>query len=403
MNAARRQRLLALADRLGTPCFVYFLDEALARIAAVRAAFGGAFALTYAVKANPAPALLRGLRSAVDGLDVSSGGELAQALAAGYPAAAIHFTGPGKREPELAAAVAAGVGAIVLESREDAATCAALARARGVRQPVLVRIAPDRVPTGFGDTMSGKPVAFGFDEEDVPAFLAELATHRALELVGFHAYSGTQCLKPEAIAENWAIFARCFAAAAAAAGTMPQRLVLGSGLGIAYHDDQQPLDLGVVAAAAAPVLADLRARFPQARLELETGRHLVGDAGVYLTRVLRTKDSRGVRIGICDGGFHHHLAAAGMMGMVLKRNFRLANASAADGPAAGAFQLSGPLCTSLDVLGRAVALPRLQRGDVIAIEASGAYGPTASPTGFLSHPPAGEWLVEGERIVDATK
>jgi diaminopimelate decarboxylase len=92
-----------------------------------------------------------------------------------------------------------------------------------------------------------------------------------------------------------------------------------------------------------------------------------------------------------------------MFGMVLKRNFRLANVSA-DGPAVGnAFQLSGPLCTSLDVLGRNVPLPRLQRGDVIAIEASGAYGPTASPSGFLSHPPAGEWLVDGDLVVDATQ
>ena len=403
MNDARRQRLLALADRLGTPCFVYFLDEVRARVAAVRAAFGGAFALTYAIKANPAPALLRGLRGVVDGLDVSSGGELARALAAGFPAAAIHFTGPGKREAELAAAVTAGVGAIVLESREEAAQVAALVRARGGRQPVLVRIAPDQVPAGFGDTMSGKPVAFGIDEEDVPAFVAELATQRELELQGFHAYSGTQCLKPDAIAANWAIFARCFAAAASAVATAPQRLVLGAGLGLAYHDDQQPLDLAAVATAAAPVLAGLRARFPHARLELETGRHLVGDAGVYLTRVLRTKDSRGVRIGICDGGFHHHLAAAGMFGMVLKRNFRLANVSAPAGPAVGTFQLSGPLCTSLDVLGRSVPLARLQRGDVLAIEASGAYGPTASPSGFLSHPPAGEWLVDGEQIVDATR
>ncbi|MFN9755651.1 MAG: type III PLP-dependent enzyme, partial [Planctomycetota bacterium] len=337
----------------------------------------------------------------VDGIDVRSGGELTRALAAGYPAAAIHFTGPGKRAGELAAAVAAGIGAVVLESREEAAVLAGLARAAGVQQRVLVRIAPDRVPAGFGDTMSGKPVAFGIDEEDVPAFLADLRRWPELRLAGFHAYSGTQCLKPDAIAANWAIFARVFAAAADAAGAAPAHLGLGAGMGVAYHDDQRPLDLGEVAVHAAPVLADLRARFPRAQLALETGRHLVGDAGVYLLRVLRTKDSRGVRIGIGDGGFHHHLAAAGMFGMVLKRNFRLANVSVADGPATGAFQLSGPLCTSLDVLGRAVPLPRLQQGDVIAIEASGAYGPTASPTAFLSHPPAGEWLVDGEQVVDA--
>ena len=401
MNEARRAQLLALVPRTGTPAYVYFADEIRARARALAAAFGGALTISYAVKANPAAGVLRTLRGFADGLDVSSGGEIDRALAAGWPAAAIGFTGPGKRDAELRRAVEAGVGEVVLESLDEARALDACARAAGTVQRVLLRIAPDRVPPGFGDTMSGKPVAFGIDEEDVPRVVPEVLALRGLALVGFHAYSGTQCLRAEAIAENWSIHARVFAAAAARAGIEPERLVLGSGLGIPYHDGQHGLDLGEVARAAAPVIDRLRADFPRARLVLETGRFLVGEAGVYLTRVLRTKDSRGTRIGICDGGLHHHLAACGLFGMVIKRNYRLANLSAPPGPDAGPFQLSGPLCTSIDVLARGVALPRLAAGDVIAIEASGAYGASASPQGFLSHPPVREWLVDGAALHDA--
>lgn len=401
MIEARRAWLAALAERLGTPGYVYFLADVRERTAELAAAFGGRFRISYAVKANPAHGMLRGMLGIVDALDVSSGGEIDRALAAGWQAARISFTGPGKREAELRRAVDARIGEVVLESLEEARALSGLAMQAGRRQRVLVRIAPDRVPPGFGDTMSGKPVAFGIDEEDLPRCLAEVQELPGLQLVGFHSYSGTQCLRPAAIAENWAIFARLFARAAQLARIEPERLVLGSGLGIPYHDDQQALDLASVAEHAAPVLAELGATFPRAALVLETGRFLVGEAGVFLTRVLRTKDSRGLRIGICDSGLHHHLAAAGLFGMVLRRNYRMVNLHAPPGPPQGPFQLSGPLCTSIDVLARQVALGRLAAGDVIAIEASGAYGATASPGGFISHPPVREWIADGDHVWDA--
>ena len=157
----------------------------------------------------------------------------------------------------------------------------------------------------------------------------------------------------------------------------------------------------MISAKATPVIADLRGACPRATLALETGRFIMGEAGVLLTRVMRVKDSRGSRIGICDAGLNHHLAAAGLFGMLIKRNYRMANVSAPAGEPGGPYQLSGPLCTSIDVLARNAAFPRLESGDVIAIESSGAYGPTASPSAFISHPPAREWLVEGNMIRSA--
>lgn len=406
---ARDVVLRELASEHGTPFYAYFLADVRARISAVRNAFAGRFALSYAVKANPAPALLAALRGHCELLDVSSAGELEAALAAGFPGAQLSFTGPGKTERELRTALAcfggdsAHAGEVVLESVEEAEQLARLARAAGKSVRVLIRLAPARVPPGFGDSMAGKPVAFGIDEEELEPALSAIARHDdVLALTGFHAYSGTQCLRVSSLLENYRIFAELFQRAAGITGRTPEKLVFGSGLGIVYHDGQEPLDLEALGSALIPDLDALRSRFPDVRLVLETGRYLVGEAGVLVTRVLRTKDSRGTRIGICDAGMNHHLAAAGMFGMAIRRNYRMRNLSFAV-PASGSYQLSGPLCTSLDVLARGIALSRLEAGDLIAVETSGAYGPSASPARFISHPPIAEWLVDDEVVRPADR
>lgn len=402
MNDARRAQLLSIAETVGTPSYVYFEDDMRATVQRLREAFAGEFLVSYAVKANPARGVLAAFRGCADLLDVSSAGEIDRAVAAGWKGRAISFTGPGKSDHELQRAVTARIGEVVVESIEEARTLDRLARQAGIVQRIMLRLAPDRVPAGFGDTMSGKPVAFGVDEEDLPKVVPQLLKLRGLSLIGFHCYSGTQCLRATAVAENWAIHARLFTSTAKLAGIEPEQLVLGSGLGIPYHADQKPLDLALVAKHAAPVLSELRGSFPRTRLVLEVGRFLVGEAGVFLTRVMRTKDSRGTRIGICDGGLNHHLAACGLFGMAMRRNYRMVNLSAGDRPDTGQFQLSGPLCTSIDILGRNVSLPRVEAGDVIAVEASGAYGASASPSNFISHPPVREWLVRDGQVTDAT-
>lgn len=423
MSSQRDVLLRQIAAQHGTPFYAYFLDDVFARIAALREAFAERFAISYAVKANPAPGLLASLRGRCDLLDVSSGGELESALAAGFRGEQLSFTGPGKSEGELRLAVdrfgfdaragssAPNAGEVVLESIDEAEQLARLARAAERQVRVLVRIAPSRVPPGFGDSMAGKPVAFGIDEEELEPSLRALAKlDDVLVLSGYHAFSGTQCLRADSIVENYRIFAELFTRAAGIAQKAPEKLVFGSGLGIVYHDGQAPLDLPALAAAAAPELDRVRTQLPGTRLVLETGRYLVGEAGVLVTRVLRTKDSRGTRIGICDAGMNHHLAAAGMFGMAIRRNYRMHNLDVSEPSAAGAseggggtYQLSGPLCTSLDVLGRGVTLARLEAGDHIAIATSGAYGPTASPGRFISHAPVAEWLVEGDDVWPAAR
>src|SRR5262245_15177685 len=389
--------LQAISQRQGTPCFVYFLDHITERIGMLREAFDGRFALSYAVKSNPHIEMLRWLRIRVDLLDISSAGELRRAMKAGWPAARISFTGPGKQLWELEDAVKCHIGEIIVESVAEARMLDEVSRKLGTRVPILIRIGPKRVPRGFGGNMSGKPSQFGIDEEDMDAALSDIVAMRHLDLVGFHVYSGTQCLNADSIAENYEIYIELFRRFAGARTVLPRKLVFGSGLGIPYHEQERPLDLAHVARRINPQLDALKAepRFAGAVLVLELGRYLVGEAGIYLTRVIGKKRSRGVEICVCDGGMHHHLAACGHFGTVVHRNYRMFRVTPAPSDATVAeHELVGPLCTPIDALGHRVKLPALSVGDVVAIECSGAYGPSASPVNFISHPPAKEIAVE---------
>lgn len=404
-TTALDRQVTEAADRFGTPAYVYSADTAEARLAHLRAHLGRWFAISFAVKSNPNPGLLDWMRGRLDTLDISSGGELGLARQAGWDPAHISFTGPAKRESELRDAITAGVGELVLESLREAELANAIAAELGVVQPVLVRLAPARVPKGFGDQMAGRPSPFGIDIEEAAETLPRIIALPHLRLIGLHIYSGTQCLKPEAICENWRIFMQVFAETCDRLALVPEKLIFGSGLGIPYHPGDSDLDLAAIAADIGADLDGFAARFPQTRLVLELGRYLVGPAGWFVTRVISVKQSRGSRIAICDGGLNANLAASGNFGMVLRRNYVMHRVGGdQDGARPEEKQdISGPLCTSIDKLGGGVALPRLEPGDLLAIHACGAYGPTASPLYFISHPLPVELLLTGGQIQDVTR
>ncbi len=401
------RQLANAAARFGTPAYVYATDLVEARLAHLRAHLGHWFAISFAVKSNPNPAMLDWMRGRLDYLDISSGGEFALGRQAGWDAAKISFTGPAKRETELRAAIEGGLGELVLESLREARLADAIAKELGCIQPVLIRIAPARVPKGFGDQMAGRPSPFGVDVEDAAEILPQIAALPNLRIIGLHIYSGTQCLRPEAICENWRIFMQVFSDICTTLDLSPEKLIFGAGLGIPYHPGDNELDLSAIAAEIGPELDAFRAgpRFARSRLVLELGRYLVGPAGWFVTRVVSVKQSRGSRIAICDGGLNDNLAASGNFGMVLRRNYVMHRIG---GDENGTLpeekqDLSGPLCTSIDKLGGGVTLPRLEEGDLIAIHACGAYGPTASPLHFISHPMPAEVLITGGQMQDVTR
>lgn len=391
------------ADTIGTPAYVYVTDLIGERLAELRTAFGSRFALSFAVKANPNPALLAWLAERVEFLDVSSIGELRLGLASGWDSARASFTGPAKREAEIREAIEKDVGELVLELLREARIAETHARSLGKVQDVLVRLAPTSVPKGFGDQMAGKPSAFGIDMEEVGRALPQILAFENLRVVGLHIYSGTQCLKAEAICENYRIFIRDFRSVCETYGLKPRKLVFGSGLGISYHDDLPVLNLADVAAGINDELDRLKEEplFRDAQLILELGRYLVGEAGYFVTRIVSVKQSRGVRIGMCDGGMNNHLAASGHFGMVVRRNYKMHLVGG--GLPSDRVDLVGPLCTSIDRLAAGILLPPVDEGNLIAVHASGAYGLTASPIHFIGHAPPREILIDGNRIEDVSR
>jgi diaminopimelate decarboxylase len=381
-----------LAARVGTtPFFAYDRSLVTARVERVRAALPGGVELSYAVKANPMPALLHHLSGLVDGLDVASAGELRQALDTTVPPERISFAGPGKTAAELARAVAAGV-TVELESTTELARVREAGDRLGLTPRVALRVNPDFAVRGSGMRLGGGPQQFGIDAERVPAVLAEVGA-AGLDFQGFHVFAGSQNLRAESICEAQRATVDLVLQLAEAAPGPVRSVNLGGGFGIPYTARDTALDLGEVGENLAKLLdVSLRPALPEARVVIELGRYLVGEAGVYLTRVVDRKVSRGTTFLVVDGGLHHQLAASGNFGQTIRRNYPLALASAPRGPEE-TVTVVGCLCTPLDLLGDRVGLPGAAIGDLIAIFQAGAYGLTASPTAFLGHPAPPEVLV----------
>ncbi len=368
----------------GTPLFVYDTAIVAARVARFRAAMP-AVDLHYAIKANPHPDLLVAVAPLVDGLDVASGGELARALAV-KPATAISFAGPGKRDPELEAAIVSGA-TINLESEGEATRALAIAYRAGVTPNLAVRVNPDVELRGSGMKMGGRPSPFGIDAARVPTLVRDLVASGA-NWRGFHIYAGSQALDADAIADTQAATLALAARLAEEAGHAPPLVNLGGGFGVPYFAGDRPLDVEHVGQRLSEALSTRSTVLKDSRFAIELGRWLVAEAGVYVARIVDRKESGGETFLILDGGLNHQLAASGNFGTVVRRNYPIAVAHRMGADATETVSVVGPLCTPLDRLGDRVALPRAEPGDLIAIFLAGAYGATASPAAFLGHPPA---------------
>ncbi len=384
------RKVTDIVDEIGsTPCYLYDRARMTQRVAELRAALPPELQLHYAMKANPMPGVVAHMVTLVDGLDVASAGELQVALATGVKPIDITFAGPGKRDIELQAATNAGI-TVNLESENEMRRLARIGEALGKRPDVAIRVNPLFELKTAGMKMGGRPSQFGVDCERVPAMLEEL---KALDLNfrGFHVFSGSQNLRAEAIDESITKNVELVIGLAATTSLNVSFVNLGGGLGIPYFPKEQPLDLAAVGDPAEQAVRRLKSALGQVDIIMELGRYLVGEAGIYVCRVLDIKESRGTRYVITDGGLHHHLAASGNFGQVIRKNYPLAAVSLSDNKAEVC--VVGPLCTPLDLLGDRVTLSKLQEGSLVAVLQSGAYGKSASPQHFLSHPPCAELLV----------
>lgn len=388
-----------LAER-GTPCFAYCLAQARDRFATLRAALPERVLLAYAVKANPGPPLLTTFAALGAWFDCASAGEVdavtaARAAAVG-PLAATGGTvlaGPAKSERDILAGLAAGAR-IQVDGIEDVARIVEL-RPDGEPLAVNVRVHP---AAGVSETTSiiggTGPSAFGVDEEDLPAFLAAIAQFPQVRLAGLQVFSASNELDAAVLLANHRAALEIGERLHREHGTELELIDLGGGLGVPYADGVAELDL----AALGTGLTELLAQHPwfTGRLLLEPGRWLAGPTGVYLTRVVRVKESRGATFAVLEGGINHLLRP-----LLTGQSFpvrALVETDRADAPVPPdeltEYTLAGPLCTSLDRVGTARLGP-LTPGDLLMFGQAGAYGFTQAMTTFLSHPvPEQYWLAD---------
>jgi diaminopimelate decarboxylase len=381
-----------LADRIGsTPFFAYDRRLITERVEQLRRALPKNVHLNYAIKANPMPAVVHHLVGLVDGFDVASALEMKTALDTTMPATRISFAGPGKTRAEIAQAVAAGI-MLSVESETELAAASEFAAAQKTRARIEIRVNPDFELKSSGMKMGGGPKQFGIDAERVPQILSRL-DRRTIEFEGFHIFSGSQNLRADALFEAQKKTVDLAIRLADAAPDAVRVVNIGGGFGIPYFPGEMPLDLDAVGRGLGEVLPALAKRVPDARIVVELGRYIVGEAGVYITRVIDRKESRGQVFLVTDGGLHHQLAASGNFGQVIRKNYPVAIANKMGRAPAEQANVVGCLCTPLDLLADRMELPRGEIGDLVAVFQSGAYGLTASPTMFLSHPAPAEILV----------
>lgn len=384
--------LTRLAQRAGrTPFYAYDRQKITDRIQLLRKTLPDEIHLYYAMKANPMPAVVQHLAGLVDGIDVASVGEMHIALDTTIPPDKISFAGPGKNEQELSSAIAAGI-VLNMESEREMLLITELGNKLGIRPNVAIRVNPDFELKSSGMKMGGGPKQFGVDAELVPALLKQIGK-LDLNFIGFHIFSGSQNLKSDAIQETHDKTLQLGLKLAEKAPAPVRVLNIGGGFGVPYFPGENALDIQPIGENLGNLLPKFKLRLPETQVVIELGRYMVAEAGVYVCRVVERKLSRGRIFLITDGGLHHHLAATGNFGQVIRKNYPVMIGNKAHGTQKEIATIVGPLCTPLDLLAEQMEVEKTEENDLVVVLQSGAYGLSASPTAFLGHPEPLEILV----------
>jgi diaminopimelate decarboxylase len=390
--AIGRRRVSDLVAETGrTPLFVYSRALIDKRMEQLRAVLPPCIAVTYAVKANPYVPVVEHMAGLVDGFDIASAGELRLCQDAGIDPARISFAGPGKRDDELRAAISAGV-TLNCESEGEAARTLDIAHRLGIVPRMAIRVNPDFELKGSGMKMGGGAKPFGIDADRVPA-IARHVIEQGAEWRGLQIFTGSQALSADALIEAQRNVINLAAELSEQIGCVLPKLNMGGGFGIPYFPGDEPLDLERVGSFLSEIFEQPPASLADSEVCLELGRYLVGEAGVYLCRVIDRKQSHGITYLVTDGGLHHQLAASGNFGTVVRRNYPSAIATRYGAEATEVVNIVGCLCTPLDRLADQAYFPHADVGDLVAIFCAGAYGASASPSAFLGHGPAVEILI----------
>jgi len=384
--------LTRLAQRVGiTPFYAYDRQLITERVALLRNLLPAEIQIHYAMKANPMPAVVQHLATLVDGIDVASAGELRVALDTPILPDQISFAGPGKKDSELSCAIAAGI-TLNMESEQEMERIANLGQNLDICPRVAIRVNPDFELKSSGMKMSGGPKQFGVDTERVPSMLSR-CNKLKLDFEGFHIFCGSQNLNAAAIQEAQEKTIQLGLRLAKHAPDSVRLLNIGGGFGVPYFPGEKSLDLISVCKNLNRLVEETKKYLSDTKIAIELGRYLVAEAGIYVCQVLERKISRERIFIVTDGGLHHHLAASGNFGQVIRKNYPVIVGNKVMGNERESVSVVGPLCTPLDLLADEVEMAKADIGDLIVVFQSGAYGLTASPTAFLNHPAPVEVLV----------
>src|SRR5919112_416308 len=391
-----------IAEEYGTPFYLYHGEMIVERVRRVREAVGTEVA--FSLKANPNLAVCQLIASQREaGAEVASSGELVVARAAGFEPEDIVFAGPAKTEEELKMSIEEGIFAVNVESLNEIDRLASIAERKGRRIGVGLRINPAAQLMGSQMRMGGTVGQFGIDQDDLAEAVRKTLSLEQLILRGIHVYTATQVFEVEPLLEHCRNIVEIALEAADYAGHPLEMIDFGGGFGVPYFEKMSEFDLERFGEGFRELLSTYRSnpRLEGCRFLFELGRYLVADAGVYVTRAVDVKRTRGKTFVVTDGGMNHHLTATGNMGQVFRKSYPLLNLSRMGGVPEEGVAVAGPCCTPLDMFGSNIPLADPEVGDLIGVFYSGAYGFSASNLGFLSHPAPAEvllWRGEAHRL-----
>lgn len=375
-----------IAKQYHTPLYLYDLDSIIERIRQIKSSLDPEIKLYYAVKANPNLHLLKKIRPEIDGFDISSAGELKQCNQAGINSSILSFAGPGKSPQELQKAIESSCGSISIESEDELIRIIETAKSIDRRANVSIRINPQKIINKFAMKMGGKPTQFGVDEENVSSIIKLIKDSQDwLNFIGYHVYSGTQCLEAESLRENFEYILQMIGTIIKDHQLPGQKINLGGGFGVAYFQNNQPLDLEQTIKFLNDSVQKFRKDNPEMKFIIELGRYLTAEFGYYLTTVLATKNSRGKKYAIIDGGMHQNQSASGNLGQIIKKNYKIENIADSSEQSLEKIDISGCLCTPLDSMATDLEINTVNTDDLLVFYNSGAYGFSASPLMFLGH------------------
>src|ERR687897_2062370 len=383
-----------IAREHGTPFCLYHGETIVERVRRVREALGTE--VSYSVKANPSLGVCQLMaRERESGAEVASSGELAVARAAGFEPEDIVFAGPGKTDDELRRVVEEGIFADNVESLGEIDRLARIAGGMGRRIGVGLRINPAAQLMGSGMRMGGTVGQFGIDQAELGEAVRKTQSHPEPILRGIHVYTATQVFEVEPLLEHCRNIFEIALEAADYAGGPLEMIDFGGGFGVPYFEKMSEFNLERFGEGFRELLNTYRTdqRLEGCRFLFELGRYLVADSGVYVTRAVDVKQTRGKTFVVTDGGMNHHLTATGNMGQVFRKSYPLLNLTRMSRVPEEGVAIAGPCCTPLDMFGSNISLAEPEVGDLIGVFYSGAYGFSASNLGFLSHPAPAEVLL----------